>query len=470
MKRILQALLLYICGAAISHAQIPESLDALIDQQVDSLFDSSLEQGEDTIPLTPEQTWLKSLVYRVDSVSRRPITFTTTTRDRRRRLVKRTVNSSHRIGVTVYDLTADSTIYSLNDTLLYIPASTQKLFISVAALSNHGMKHTYHSRVFSEGTVMHDTIVVESTMTDPLAATLGDDEAVITVSDTILRPFLRGNIILRGGYDPTFSSDHLRRAADAVRSYANSLGIDSIDGRILIDDGFDRYITSSRSANSSLSQARTLHRYILSDGISFSQKDPCQTVSRSMTNPRQNQNMHHLLTISTPLSDVLPRMMKRSNNDYAESLLLTLMSPDSDSWSYDGCRKIVRDLTTAVGGPSSDYEIIDGSGLSHSNKSTPRLQVKLLRYASLNPHIYNPLYDALPIAGVDGTISERMLSAATRHNVRAKTGTVNGVSTLAGYVTASNGHKLAFSIMVNNVSSSSLGRKIQDEICYELAR
>ena len=94
----------------------------------------------------------------------------------------------------------------------------------------------------------------------------------------------------------------------------------------------------------------------------------------------------------------------------------------------------------------------------------------MLRYAYHNKHIYKPLYESLPIAGVDGTIKTRMKTGSAYKNVRAKTGTLSGVSTLAGYVKASNGNMLAFSIMNNGVSSSAVGKNYQDKVCQALAK
>ena len=71
---------------------------------------------------------------------------------------------------------------------------------------------------------------------------------------------------------------------------------------------------------------------------------------------------------------------------------------------------------------------------------------------------------------MDGTLKDRMKSGDARFNVRAKTGTLKGVITLCGYVKASNGHQLAFSIFVNGVLTAKTARDFQDRICQELAR
>ncbi len=120
--------------------------------------------------------------------------------------------------------------------------------------------------------------------------------------------------------------------------------------------------------------------------------------------------------------------------------------------------------------PRDEYIIIDGSGLSHDNRTTAELQTALLRYAYRNDEVYPMLYESLPIAGVDGTLDSRMKNSPAYANVHAKTGTLNGVSTLSGYVTASNGHKLCFSILVNNLGTLTPGKALHNSICIELAK
>jgi len=92
----------------------------------------------------------------------------------------------------------------------------------------------------------------------------------------------------------------------------------------------------------------------------------------------------------------------------------------------------------------------------------------LLRYAYRNGNIYLHLLPALPVAGFDGTLKNRMRNPFTSGNVKAKTGTVMGVSSLAGYCTAANGHRLCFSIINQGVMHGRNGRRFQDRICEAL--
>ena len=117
----------------------------------------------------------------------------------------------------------------------------------------------------------------------------------------------------------------------------------------------------------------------------------------------------------------------------------------------------------------SRYKFADGSGLSLYNYVSAELEVKMLRYAFHDQNIYNHLLPALPIAGTDGTLRKRMTGAFTRGNVHAKTGTVTGISSLCGYLTAANGHHLCFAIINQGVMHHKNGRRFQDKVCTILA-
>ena len=101
--------------------------------------------------------------------------------------------------------------------------------------------------------------------------------------------------------------------------------------------------------------------------------------------------------------------------------------------------------------------------------SLPDLMMEYLKYAYAHPEIFHTFYEALPVAGVDGTLHYRMKQGKAYRNVRAKTGTVTGISSLAGYVKAGNGDMLAFVIINQNVLRGKEARAFQDKICEILA-
>ena len=165
------------------------------------------------------------------------------------------------------------------------------------------------------------------------------------------------------------------------------------------------------------------------------------------------------------------RMLKESDNLYAESMFYQIAAASgSRPANARNARTIMKQLTNKLGLDASRYMFADGSGLSLYNYVSPELEVRFLKYAYENGHIINHLLPALPIAGVDGTLKKRMRSEFTRNNVKAKTGTVAGISSLCGYLTAANGHHLCFSIINQGIMHSNNGRRFQDMVCSILCK
>ena len=166
------------------------------------------------------------------------------------------------------------------------------------------------------------------------------------------------------------------------------------------------------------------------------------------------------------MDQILMKMMKESDNLYAESMFYQIAaSTGNHPASARSARSVVNKLIRKVGLNPSDYKVADGSGLSLYNYVSAELEVALLRYAFRNENIYLHLYPSLPIAGEDGTLKKRMKGTFAAGNVHAKTGTVSGISSLSGYLTAANGHLLSFCIINQGVPRASMGRSFQDQVC-----
>jgi D-alanyl-D-alanine carboxypeptidase/D-alanyl-D-alanine-endopeptidase (penicillin-binding protein 4) len=155
---------------------------------------------------------------------------------------------------------------------------------------------------------------------------------------------------------------------------------------------------------------------------------------------------HH----SPPLSTVAEPMMKLSQNMFAETLLKTLGGRASGVGSVDAGRAAVDGTLRAWGIPSGDVQMTDGSGLSRYNLITPEAQVAVLRHVYADDRLREPFERALPVAGVDGTLSRRMKGTAAEGNARAKTGSLSNARAVAGFVRTADGEPLAFSIIANN--------------------
>ena len=172
---------------------------------------------------------------------------------------------------------------------------------------------------------------------------------------------------------------------------------------------------------------------------------------------------------SPPLSQVLPLLLKPSQNQIAETLLRTLGLQVKGVGSVDSGRAVVRDALTEAGVPPDAYVLADGSGLSRYNEVAPEAIAAVLAAMYRRPD-FAAFLGALPVAGVDGTLATRLRSTAAAGNVRAKTGAMRGVRALSGYVRTPGGETLLFVLLANNATAP--GRVVeaaQDRIVERLA-
>jgi D-alanyl-D-alanine carboxypeptidase/D-alanyl-D-alanine-endopeptidase (penicillin-binding protein 4) len=158
---------------------------------------------------------------------------------------------------------------------------------------------------------------------------------------------------------------------------------------------------------------------------------------------------HPLLAFEgRPLSDVVRRFLKFSNNPIGEALVKSLSaSADGAPGSWKGGVAVVRRELDAAGLPTAGLVQVDGSGLSYDDRATPRLFVAALREASHSFRYGAEFVSSLPIGGTDGTLSKRAERAGPE--LRAKTGLLTRVTALSGIARRGDGRTLAFSILVN---------------------
>jgi len=367
-------------------------------------------------------------------------------------------------GMCVYDLTDDSLLFAYNQHKVMRPASTQKLVTAISALDLLGAQHEYRTRAYYTGSITADSI-------------------------------LRGDIYVVGDFDPSYSYSDLKGLAQTIRN----LNIKGINGRLYADismkdsllygNGWcwddvpsdnQPYLCPLMLERGTVypqwkrySTSKTFHPAIhFLSSLGQELKDiGADTLQYSLRNLETRISPRLFYNKSLTIADLLPHMMKKSDNLYAESMFFQIAHINNGRWATwkDGARLVYNVLRKA--GVQTQYvEVADGSGVSLYNYISPKAELALLLYAYKDKAIFDTLYPSLPIAGVDGTLRSRMASGPAHNNVHAKTGTVSGVSCLSGYVTASNGHLLAFSIMNNGLMKAATGRAFQDRICQELAR
>ncbi|MFB6263183.1 MAG: D-alanyl-D-alanine carboxypeptidase/D-alanyl-D-alanine-endopeptidase, partial [Bradymonadaceae bacterium] len=173
---------------------------------------------------------------------------------------------------------------------------------------------------------------------------------------------------------------------------------------------------------------------------------------------------------SHPLSYAILAMNKWSNNFMAEQLLRTLgRGEEGAPATWERARGRVRQFLVSAGLATDEFELHNGSGLYEGNAISARNVVRLL--VSMSDHRWAPEYLAsLSIAGRDGTLKERMEDTAAADRLRGKTGTLNDVSALSGWVRTQSGRRVAFSILLDETPEKGWRyRPVLDAIAVELA-
>ena len=339
------------------------------------------------------------------------------------------------VGLHIYDLTADSTILAFGADQLMRPASNQKVITAVTALSQLGTDFNFRTSLYGEGSINDST--------------------------------LEGNIYIKGGFDPRFGHDDLWALIHAL----DARGVRAIAGDVILDLSLK---DSARLGwgwcwdddNPSLTPLLYNQRDNFAAALSSALKDAGIRLAGSLIEGRISSGASLWTVRSHTIDQILLRMMKQSDNLYAEALFYQLAARSGIAYA-DRKQAIayIKELVRHQGLSPADFSFADGSGLSLYNYASPRLLTSFLRYAYAHEGIFLHLQPSLPLAGVDGTLRKRMTSGPAYANVSAKTGTLEGVSTLSGYCTAPNGHTLCFAIMNQGILRQSVAHRFQDKVC-----
>ncbi|MDQ2826525.1 MAG: D-alanyl-D-alanine carboxypeptidase/D-alanyl-D-alanine-endopeptidase, partial [Actinomycetota bacterium] len=169
---------------------------------------------------------------------------------------------------------------------------------------------------------------------------------------------------------------------------------------------------------------------------------------------------------SAPLRDVVAEILQNSDNMGAEMLVKELgTKPGVPGTTAAGLAAVAAQLHQVAGIGAGDVSTVDGSGLDRSD----RLSCDVLQRLLVQAGDAGPLGQALPAAGRNGTLFKRFLGPSTVGKVRAKTGSLNGVSALSGFETAKDGRTLTFSLIANELPTTSTGGALEDKLVTILA-
>jgi D-alanyl-D-alanine carboxypeptidase/D-alanyl-D-alanine-endopeptidase (penicillin-binding protein 4) len=212
--------------------------------------------------------------------------------------------------------------------------------------------------------------------------------------------------------------------------------------------------------------ASVLRYYLQGEGIEVT--GDAWDIDEAMPPPDRARAQVLLTTRSKPLRDIVQPLLKESINLYAEAVMRLNAAPGQPRTNDAALAGFAKRLT-AWGIPAAAQQQVDGSGLSRRGTISADTVLTVLQHMH-DPSGMSPFMTALPIAGVDGTLSERMKNTPAAGNVRAKTGTMSNIRSLAGYVKTRDGETLAFVAMVNNFEGAgTAANQALDAIAISLA-
>ena len=381
-------------------------------------------------------------------------------------------------GVLIVNPRTGDTLYSKNAGKLFMPASNMKIITSAVSLAQLGPDYTYRTTFATNG----------------------------EVRDSLLD----GDLVVIGRGDPTVS-DRMRGLAtsvmDAVADSVRAHGIRQIAG-VLAHSGnafpdstfgygwawedfgeyyaarFDELIFNEGMAPTTLRPPPDTARDSLYSGPA---KDPARAYLDALNDAFTRKGIvldggladsilpmpfkldTLFVLVSPPLRDILPHFMKPSQNQIGEILFRTLGLERKAAGTVDSAKKVVTEQLLAWGVEPDGFAIYDGSGLSRHNLLTPETLVRVLDRMQRDT-AFAVFYNAMPIAGVEGTLKDRMKGTPAEGNLRAKTGSIGSARSLSGYITTADGERLIMSVLGNNYTTrSSEITGVADQIAAALA-
>jgi D-alanyl-D-alanine carboxypeptidase/D-alanyl-D-alanine-endopeptidase (penicillin-binding protein 4) len=353
-------------------------------------------------------------------------------------------------GAAVLDLGSGKPLYVHNGAAPFAPASNEKLAVTFAVLSALGPSFRIPTDVLG----------------------IGQQAGGVW----------QGDLVLQGHGDPTLSSAGLRGLARRIRA----MGIRRVAGAVVGDESwFDaRRTAPGWRASFYLTQspplsALTVDRARYGRGVS---RDPALAaalgfrsalraagvgVAGAARTGEAGEDAVTLAEIESPTVAAIVRGMDlESDNFTAELLLKQLGAVQLGKGTSAAGAAVVRRLLDDAGVPLAGVRIVDGSGLSYSDRLTANALVSLLDAMWSDPTLRPSVLHALPVAGVSGTLEDRMRAGPARGAVVAKTGTTSIASALSGFVR----DRYAFAVLQNgNPISSWWARRAQDRFATVLA-
>ncbi|NOS86734.1 MAG: D-alanyl-D-alanine carboxypeptidase/D-alanyl-D-alanine-endopeptidase [Ignavibacteria bacterium] len=323
-------------------------------------------------------------------------------------------------------------------------------------------------------------IVVGATAYAKLGANYQIPTIIYTDDNNIKDGSIDGNLYIKGYGDPDLNSGDIQVLAEEI----NKAGIKQITGNIVADDSYFDNVYKTLSGvykgdtgpsywpyvsglcldktYGAMSTGNLLSSNLSAIGISV------QGTVIAGTTPG---GAKEIVQVSHSIYDVLSYMLKESDNHSAITVFKLLGAKyKNQPASLEDAQDVVSSFLTELGVDRYSYEILEGSGLTRYNKVHADMYMKMLKYMYDDRFVFDYFMNSLSIAGKDGTLRKRMIGTEAEGNVYAKTGTINSVSALSGYVIDKDSEILMFYIVMNGFGgNASEMRAAQDDVCITLA-
>jgi D-alanyl-D-alanine carboxypeptidase/D-alanyl-D-alanine-endopeptidase (penicillin-binding protein 4) len=394
-------------------------------------------------------------------------------------------------GFVVYDPVSQKIITSYNETTPLVPASTTKLLTTDTAFDLVGEKFKwktqleYNGEIASDGTLTGNLYIIGSG--DPSLGTRKAGAASYTdivtdyihaISDAGIKR-IKGNIIIQTAVFKVNRSPLLPENivwvenSDYYLPVGPTAEINPRNEKLIVPakspfSESERYFYVSPYAhkmvftskfdgtnllNTALPEAPSYLATLLRNSLNKSRLPISGTVINIKTQAKA-ENRQILYTYESPtLEEIIHYTNQHSDNGLAEAIMRMVgFQKYGDQTVFSGKVAVINHLT-AIGFDLKGFNYIDGSGLSHNNTVMPIAQAKFLA-SRMKEEYFKDYFDSLPIAGQSGTLRHMFLNSDANGQIFAKTGTLNKVKALAGFIKTKSGRTLTFSLLVNNYAGS----------------
>lgn len=438
-------------------------------------------------------------------------------------LIRKVLPAGSEVGISVYDLTARRPLYSYRDRKLSRPASTMKLLTTITALARPDANEPFRTEVWYKGAIESDTLHGDLYIIGGFDPELDDGglsalvEGVAAFPFSVLNGRVLGDVSMKDSlywgsgwawddtpysYQPYLSPLMYNKGIVTVTAQPSQVHEDT--AHVYVEPLSTYYTVENRTKSRAPSAGKfrvtrdwleNTNHIIVSGNVEGKRKGEVNiygspyfflhtfldrlrdkgievTGSYALADFQKDESSVRMARWECPVQEVVDQIMKESDNLSAEALLCRLGAQATGKKRVSACDGIaeIKKMIRRVGHNPDHYRIADGCGLSNYDYLSPALLVDFLKFAYSQTDVFQKLYKALPVAGVDGTLKNRMKTGRAFKNVHAKTGSYTAINALAGYLKNGKGHQIAFAIMNQNVLPAAKAREFQNKVCEILSQ